>query len=253
MNDDVGTMKIAPPPRALTPRARRRSWGEMPVRVWMVASIVVMGATAYLTIERVHQALADRWLIQHGTAVTARFERVAGDPVPKRRPRNESMWCDIKFTLGGTEYSHPILLEAKPGAFARVGDDFPIRVDPRNPKNFTYQTEVKPWVQELTIVGILAPLALVLVMVTWLRRRSVLNVWRRGNEAQAIVVDVRHTAVAPLSRVIRFILNDTDDGRVWSTLMPTSAGIPEKGQALGLIHPPGNPGRAIVAKLYQPQ
>lgn len=241
---------LPPVPRPSTPRARRRSWAEMPVRIWLVLTATILLITFYFTFTRVREALADRWLINHGLPVNARFERVAGDPVPKRRPRNEPMVCEISFTVEGKKHQFPIVLEAKPGGFARVGEDFPIRVDPGNPNRWTERTSPRPWAQELTAVGLLVPICLVLLGVTLWRRWGMLRIWQNGELAEGAVVEARHTAVAPLSRVIRFTYLD-GDRRVWTTLIPTSSGVPQKGERVWLIRAPNSPGRAVMARLYE--
>jgi hypothetical protein len=259
---DEGPASIVPPslppvPRPITHRARRRSWAEMPVRVWMILTLLVAIVTVYFTVTQVRQARRDRWLIEHGVDVVAKFTMVNGDPVPKRRPRNEPLpLSTAKFTLNGREYELKIdRLEAKPGTYAMVGSDehaLRIKVDPNDPTGrWTEQTQPRPWSQELTAVGFLAPLLVLLFIVMLWKRRGVLKAWSGDPLTPAVVVETRHTATAPMSRVIRFTLRDGADRRIWHTLMPTAAGIPQQGETIWLICPPNNPGRAIVAKLYQ--
>jgi hypothetical protein len=243
--------QIAPAPRPITAKARRRSWAEMPVRVWLILTITVAVVTIYFTINRVHEAMQDRWLILHGTDVNAKFTMVNGDPFPKRRPRNETMQATIEYTINGTTYTPDFSLEAKPGAFAMVGTIFPIKIDPNDPTQWREVTEPKPWAQELTTLGFLVPLLALLLAVTILRRRGMLKVWRDGSLLSGEVVEIRQSAIAPRSRIARFILRDGEDRRVWATLVPTSAGIPAKGETIWLIALPNRLGRSIMARLYQ--
>jgi hypothetical protein len=147
-------------------------------------------------------------------------------------------------------YRQDFSLEAKPDSFAMVGTDFKIKVNPNDPTQWREVTVPKPWTQELTTLGLLAPLLVLLLMVTIWRRMSVLNVWRNGSLIGGQVVEIRQTAIAPRSRIVRFTLKD-GDRRVWATLAPTSAGIPARGETIWLIALPGRPGRSILAKLYQ--
>jgi hypothetical protein len=242
--------QIAPPPRSLTSIAKRRSWAELPVRVWLVLTITVAIVTVYFTIMRVHEAMQDRWLILHGLDVNAKFTIVSGDSFPKRRPRNESMPATIQYSVNGVPYTLDISLESKPFGFAMVGTDFPIKVDPDDPTRWTEETVPRPWVQELTAVGLLVPILLLLGIMTLWRRMGMLKVWRSGSLIPGEVVELRHTAIAPRSRIVRFTLRDGP--RVWGTLVPTSAGVPARGETIWLISLPGRPGRSILAKLYQP-
>jgi hypothetical protein len=242
-------------PRQLSARARRRSWAEMPVRVWMVLSIAVGIVTIFFTATRLNEALDDRWLIQHGLDVAAKFTKVDGDPFPKRRPRNESMPVEFTYVVDGKAYNQSVSLEPKHDSkgnavSAMVGTDFPIKVDPRNPSRWREETELKPWSQELTAIGFLLPLWIVVLAIMFWKRATVLKTWRNEPLAEGFIVEVRHTPIAPMSRIVRFSLRDGPDRRVWSTSMPFSAGIPPVGAPLWLICSPARPGRAIVAKLY---
>ncbi len=242
---------VPPVPRAVTRRAARRSWNEMSVRVWLILTVAVAIVCGYFAITRISEALTDRWLIQNGTPVVAKLGLTGGNMVPKRQPRNESLPSQLIFDLNGKHYQFDIRLEPRPNAYAQQGMDFPIRVDPNDPSRWTEETKTKPWSQELTVIFFLIPVLVVAALMTWWRRMQVLRIWRNEPLAGATVVDVRHTAIAPRSRVVRFALNDGDDRRVWSTLVPASGGIPGSGDEIWLICPPQNPGRALLASLYQ--
>ena len=242
---------IPPIPRPITRQARRRSWAEMPVRVWIILTLAVAFVTIYFTITRIKEALDNRWLVDHGVDVNATFVEVSGDPVPKRRLRNETMPSTVKFTYGGKEYTQQLELDPKPGIAAVVGTTIALKVDPNDPMQLMEVTVPPPWSHELAIVAALIPvLILVVLMILW-KRRGVLRVWRNEPLVEAIVVELRQSPVAPMSRVVRFTLAQGGGQRIWSTLMPASAGIPEIGQHFWIICPPNNPGKAIVAGLYQ--
>jgi hypothetical protein len=221
----------------------------MSVRVWIILTLAVAFVSAYFTITRVQEALTERWLFDHGVDVKATYTLVNYNPGPNTHPRNESLPASIKFKLNGTEYTREIQLEPKPGAFAVVGKDIDIKVDPNNPDRFAETKELPPWSHELAVIAVLIPILVIVVILVLLKRRGVLRVWRDAPLAEATIVELRHTPVAPLSSVVRFTLADGPDKRIWTTLMPSSA-KPEIGQRIWLICPAENPGRAIVAKLY---
>jgi hypothetical protein len=132
----------------------------------------------------------------------------------------------------------------------RVGDKIPIRVDQDAPKVWTDRAQPKPWLVDFTIVLFLVPLLVVLGLIALLRRMQVLKIWRKGEAAAGVVVDLKQTAIAPLSRVVRFTLAEGSDRRVFSTLHP-ARGAPGPGDVIWVVFPPRNPGRAIVASLYE--
>ena len=222
----------------------------MPVRVWIILTLAVAFVTIYFTITRIQEALDNRWLADHGVQINAIFTSVSGDPLPKRRLRNETMPSTIKFTYGGKQYESELELEPKPGIPAVVGTELPIKIDPNNPSRLMEVAQPPPWSHELAVIAVLIPVLMIVALVVLWKRRGVLKVWRDEPLTEAVVVELRQTPVAPMSRVIRFTIPQSGGGRIWSTLMPAKAGLPSIGQKFQIICPPGNPDRAIVAQLY---
>src|SRR5262245_58918431 len=305
MSDQAVDAPVLPQvPRPLTPRARQRSWAELPVRVWLILTITIALVTVYFMVTRIIEAREDRWLIEHGTAVKARFEVVAADPTPGHgRQRAEPLPCligipaealpskgvsgksgeackvdgrytctthstkSILLNVGNTfprcgditphdatwmltYQTVEIRLEPKAGSFAKVGEELPIRIDPSDLSRWTELTMPQPWSKELRMVYVLAGLFVLMLLLTMWRRRGVLRVWRDDPLTPAVVVETRHTAIAPASRLVRFTFSEGDDRRVHATLMPARAGVPVAGETFWLICSPDNPSRAIVAELY---
>src|SRR5690242_18967764 len=72
---DVATKSessIPAPPRPLSARARRRSWVEGSVRVWLILAILVLVATFFFAQDQTLSSLQLRLLIDHGTVVNAK-------------------------------------------------------------------------------------------------------------------------------------------------------------------------------------
>lgn len=221
------------------------------MRVWLILTILLLAITAYFVFDRTSQALNDRWLIAHGTPVDANFDSVDGDPHPhvKKRPRDHAMPAVISYDINGQHVAQEILLEPK-NAIAEVGTPLPIRVDPKDPKRWTEATEPVPWTHELAAVFLLLPLcAIVILAVIW-KRQGVLNIWRNGDLGRAVVVEVRHNAGAPNSRLVRCHLIG-EDRRVFSILVPARL-APAKGDTIDLLTLPGRPSASVLAQLYGP-
>ena len=261
-HDESAAEHLVPPadlartPRQLTPRAKRRSWNELPVRIWLILAIAVAFITAYFTIDKYFSGRYERWLITQGLPLSAELNRIQGTRDKSQSfKRTDRLLVELNYDVPG--HGKQLYVEGwlsqlphrPPPPEIRVGQMIPVRVDPNRPKVWTDRTEPVPWVAEYTIVLLLLPLLALLALVALLRRRQVVNVWRRGEAAAAVVVDHKQSATAPFSRVIRFTFADGRDRRVWSTLHPAK-GAPAPGETMWVVFPPGNPGRAVVASLY---
>ena len=255
----VAPAALAQTPRPVTPRASRRSWNELPVRIWVILAVTVLFITIYFTIDKYLSGRYERWLITQGQPVQAELNRIQGTRDQNQSfKRTDRLQVELNYDVPGTNHPRQMyvpgwLSQLPPQAAPpeiRVGQMIPVRIDPNNPTVWTDRTRPLPWIAEFTIVVLLLPLLALLLLVMFVRRQQVLNVWRRGEVAAAVVVDHKQSAIAPLSRVIRFTLADGSDRRVWSTLHPAKA-APAAGETMWVIYPPGNPGRAVVANLYQ--
>jgi hypothetical protein len=242
---------VPPVPRLLTTPARRRSWNEGPVRVLVILTVLTAVIAAYLTAVRVRESLRDRRLINEGLSVNATIVSANGSTVAKRWPRNESMPVSLSFTTpDGVEHSLDVRLDAKPDAFARVGDHLLIKVDPADPQLWTEQTQAKPWAIEMVTSAMLIGLTVVLVALTMVRRQQVLRVWRDAPLMRGRVVEVKHTAVAPRSRSVRFSLDEADDRRIRSLLVPTAKAQIRVGETIWVVCDPGRSGIVLLPGLY---
>jgi hypothetical protein len=248
---------LASVPRPVTPRAARRSWSELPVRIWVVLAVAVAMITAYFTITKYFAGRYERWLITQGAALEADVMWINGSKRPGDEfKRTDRLQAQLGYTPPGGQRMDYVegwlaqLPDQKPVPLIRVGDKIKIRIDPAAPRTWTDRTQPKSWLAEFTIVVLLLPLLAVLGLIAWVRRRQVLGVWRSGEIAAGVVVDLRQTAVAPLSRLVRFTLAEGDDRRVCSALHPAQ-NVPQAGDVIWLIMPPRTPSRAVIASLYE--
>ncbi len=233
---------IPAPPRPLTAKARRRSWVEGPVRVWLILAILVGVVTIFFATDQTLSALQLRRLIDHGTVVNAKVSDMS-----------RGAWFQLEYEVDGktiTSEQTPMMLKRQEEL--QRGQTVPIRVDPDNPKNWTDRTraELEPIHRDLVAAVVLVPLFALTVLMVFVKRRQVLRVWRDAPLVQAIVVETKQSSMSPLSRVVRFTMASGTSTRIWSTLIPARAGVPEKDEVIELVCPPANPDFAIVAKLY---
>jgi hypothetical protein len=251
-DESESTIVLPPVPRPITQRARRRSWNERSVRLWLILTALVAATTIYFAIRDVSAANYERRLIFHGKKVIAtvlsvdEYER-AGRSFPLEQPRRLRMQYK-------TESGEPIVIELttpgrEPGRI-EVDQKRELRVDPNDPNTVTMQTAPRGWLPSLAVVMLLAPVALLLVIVTLIARRKVLRVWIHGQPAIGTVVDTHRSGLAPKSDIVRYTVDDAEDRRVFSTLYPHRLGQLQPDDELALVMPKNSPGKAIVAELY---
>jgi hypothetical protein len=281
VSDQADLRPTAPaPPRPLTPRARRRSWNERPVRLWLALTVLLAAATLYFTVRDLRAALRERRLIEHGERVKAKLEMIDLYGRPGRLfTRDEIRKIRVRYTTkAGRTLVTDQELPPKSNATIEVGGTIELRIDPDDPEVLTSLTEPRPWLASLTVVAMMVPaLALAAAIALWQRAR-VLAVWRDGEAVEATVVDWHRSGLAPRSVVVRFTIDDEqpdagpepteqeddDDGevveyrsaptaparRVFSTLWPLSAGAIGVGDTIHLVMPANDPDRAIPAAPY---
>jgi hypothetical protein len=246
---------LPPTPRPLTATARRRSWAEMPVRIWCVLAVAMAVVAVYVTIDKVISSESERQLILNGIAVDAVAVQVNGTTNPEAAfHRNETLPAKVHYLVPGEETAAAVpgtlSIVGEPGAVIHPGDHLPLRIDPADRNHWTDRTQPRSWFVELSVVILLLPLLLVLLAIASLQRARILRIWREGDVAEATVVEIRQTAIAPLSRLLRFSMNDGSTSRLSSVLVPTRAGVPARGETISLVMPRGVPQRAVMGKLY---
>src|SRR5688572_11050792 len=194
---------LPPPPRAVTRRGWWRAWGDRRVRVWLICALAIAAIMIFIGINQIGAALRERQLIREGTVLTTTLVELEGS----RRygyslPRTDMRDVKLQAKLpDGTERDFIGRLPPGGDGYWRVGQEMQIRFDPNDPTRWTNRTEMAGWGTELVIPLSLVPIiALLLALAIWQRMR-VLRIWRNGQPVQGVVHELRHTAIAPLSRV----------------------------------------------------
>ena len=237
------------PPRAVTARGRRRSWGEPGVRTWWLTGLVLAVIAGSLTAGRLMGSAEDRDLARRGRKVEAKIVRAGDMKLPGRviGPEFDATFT-LRFDLGGTSHDVQGKLKQQRGLLG-PGMTLPLLVDPNDPSNFTDRLEIS-WQDDLFVLLLVGPVVALLLGVAIVRRVLALRTWRDGEAMAAVVVETKQAAAAPLSRLVRYTLRDAKDNRVFSTFVPTRVGVLETGDVFWVVAANGNPGRAVVAALY---
>jgi hypothetical protein len=237
-------------PRPVTPRARRRAWAETNVRLWWLSALAVGFVALWLVSAEIIDGLNKRAKLRSGIPVIATIDTVAGKAV---RTRGTPMNVRLRYSVNGVDIvdTQEKTIEATSGAdVIRGGDTLPIRVDPND---LTQWIEDRPPASILGSIGIslaILPIALLLLLVAFVKRNAVLSVWRNGEPDVATVVASKSSSLAPASQLLSVTLDKDASKRVVRMLHPRGAGLLSPGDNLAVVAPPGKPQRAIETALY---
>jgi hypothetical protein len=239
-----------PAPRQVTPAASRRAWREPRVQFWWAVAVGLLLAGAFLAARELVAWNADARLIRGGTKVDAVVWR-SGTKI-KGRPLDPNETATVEFHLNGQPQvlmNQRMVGRENEKTFS--GETIPIYVDPEDPTKWTARAQPAPLLRTLAGTVALACVAAALLLVSAIKRRGVLAVWRGGEARQAAVVETSQTALAPRSRLVRCALTDGADRRLINVYVPRRAADPQAGDVLWLIMPPARPDKAIAAMLYE--
>lgn len=243
------SVRPPPAPRELTARVRRRSWVEPRVRTWWLAAAGLLLIAGYFVARELAKSAQDRSLVRNGTRVQA--EVVEGSGVGRKDvsfPPDLRAVFKLRYQLPGREPVEIVSQLKDQRTTVVTGKTIPLYVDPADPARWTDRLEIS-LLNDLLVGIILSPVVLVLLGIGLASRYAVLRTWRTGVSFAAVVVEMRQTASAPLSRLVRFTPGGGDN-RVLSTLMPARLGSLNAGDTIWLVAPERQPGRALVAAAY---
>lgn len=247
-DSDIQTDPAGPapevPPRGLTKTIRRRAWNEPRVRFWWVSGLILLAIAVSFALDKGSEWANWRGLILHGQKVNAKVVEVGG--VTRNVTMAPNVPVKLAFTLNGRPHTVAGILEGRT-EFIRTHDDVTIYVDPADLSRWTALLEVPPLSRQLLSVWLTLPLALALLIVAGVLRIRLLRLWRDGQAESVLVLHSQHSALAPLSRLVRCTPRDERDTRVFSVFLPQRRGVPLRGQGLWIIRS-GN--RALAAGLF---
>jgi hypothetical protein len=233
-----GSSAVAPPqpPR---PGGAFASWTEPRVRFWWLMALGIFLIGAYVAGREVVLWRHEVDLIRNGTPVEAEVRRANGYSSPGKQLPADAV-VDLRYFIDGKQYDKTGYLRGRTEHIA-VRKPVPIRVNPKDPEDWTGAVEPAVLWQQLTGALVALPVFLVLALVALLRQRSALRAWRDGEARAALVVAARHAALAPKSRLVRCTPAGGEDNRVVDVYVPTLPHGAEvkPGDTLWVVYPPG--------------
>lgn len=238
----------AGPPRPVTPRVRRRAWAEPRVRAFAAAAAAALLVCAYFVASRYLEWRREAWLVSQGLRVNAVVAEAGGITLPNKVVPPATP-VTLEYEAAGRKVSVRGTLKGRK-EHIMTGGTVPIRVHPDHAETWTSLTEPRPLRMELLGALIVLPFALVLGGIAWLLHRRVLGLWRDGVATPAVVIDSRHTAIAPRTHLVRCTPADPDDNRLLEAHLPAHVPRPERGEPLWLVTRPGASARAVAAQWF---
>ena len=250
MSDISATAAPPPtPPRPLTPIARRRAWGDPRVRFWWGAGLVLIAAAAFLLISRTIAWREDSRLSIEGTVVDAKILQAEESVAPGKTVAGDKP-VRLSYSFNGKTYEVTApYLEGRPSEkFLIVGSTIPIRVDPKDPNNWTPRESPAPLGPELIGGAITLGIGVLVVLLGFAFRSRVLRTWRNAKASTAVVLEARHTALSPGSWAVRCSPVEEGDNRVFEVFMRPKADVTE-GTAIWILLPES--GRPLAASWFE--
>jgi hypothetical protein len=226
------------------------------VRVLWLSALAVAVVAAWQLVEQLAETRATLYRIGHWTRIDDATIKQIGDSSREtyRVTVEELASKPVKVTyVDAKGVTHELTgkLTAQPAA-VHPTKQIPILIDPLDPQKWTDQVQTRPLVEQMLIPLILFPLALVLALGAIWQRWRMLALWRDGEAREGRIVDLRHSAVAPRSNVLRCTIEGARDKRLLSVVVPRRISRVEPGDHLVLVIPAaGETNRAIAAMVYE--
>jgi len=240
---------LGPAPRELSPRVRSKAWREPNIRFWWLAALAFFAIGAYFVVGGWLTWRHESMLVENGVSLDATLVEVTYLSQPLRLPGKSfdpSNLVRIEFPWHGEQHTTRSMLASGHKGFVIVGQTVQVRVNPRDPDDWTELTESEPLLHRILGGLIPLPIALVAFLGSWWMRRRLLRIWRSGPSVHALVIESRHSAVALRSRRVRCTPAAEGDARVFTVYVPSSAERIAEGDLLWVIAAPDHGSSAIA-------
>jgi hypothetical protein len=236
------------PPREVSAHVKNRAWNEPHVRFWRLLALAMLIVGAVFAVTSSIEWAKEVRLVKFGVPVDATIAE-KGDPLGNRHIASDVVVV-VRYKYSGKDYREEGRLPVPSGNY-RNGGNIELRIDPNAPDTWTNRTTLPSFFRELLAAFLLLPIFIIAALISYLWYRRILRIWQRGRAEAVIVVDTRHTAIAPRSRVVRCTPRDRRESVLVSVFVPQRLTQLKTGDVIWLLAPQGKPNRAIAALVFQ--
>jgi hypothetical protein len=217
---------------------------EPRVRAWWVALLAVGIVAIYFIVSQYSTWRKDNRLLHEGELIQAVVDSANGVSTSGHRQKGNA-FVQLSYDYKGRSYTGEGILAGRPETETIfVKRSVPIRVDPDDPAVWTARTSPSSLSTALVAVWAILPLVLISLLGGWFSTMRLLRLVRNGEPHRAVVVDTRHVALAPRSRLIRCTLADGRDTRIYSVYVPRASASLGRGDELLISH--NDSGKAVA-------
>jgi hypothetical protein len=235
----------APPavPRSVTGAISWRAWMEPRVRMWWIVALIVGAVFVSFVAGEMSSWMTERRIVAEGTPVKAKVTQ-AGDYVISSQQAYPDSTVALEYEFEKTQYNVTGRLSGRTEGI-RPQSFVDIRIDPKDPMQWTYRTTPPELSQKLLAPLLLVPAAGGIFAVAAMTRKRLLKTWMTSPAKLAVVVNIKHTALAPAAQTVMCAIPEMGDKKLYTVFLPANLKM-KKGEVLWLLPPAQGKGPPVA-------
>jgi hypothetical protein len=192
----------------------------------------------------------ERWLINHGVVVRAVVQQAADQTIAGREQPPDAI-CILSFDWHGQSYTtRPDRLAGRTD-FIAPKDMVTIYVNPDDPADWTSLAHPGPLLPRMLGAAVAFGAALAAGLVTCLYYFRTMRRWKTAPAIEALVLESRNTAIAPLSTAIKCTPIDENDKRLFTVFVPRRDVVVKPGETITVLTYPGQSAGALALAWFE--
>ena len=227
-----------PPPRPITPHVKRASWFESGPKTWILLAALTLIGGLIVGVSQAQLGIAERTFIQNSDVIDAKIIQISGQDFRRNESRASALSVRVQYAPPAVNGQSNNLIDTTGqlsvviGKTISVGDTLPLRVSRSVPTTWNDRLEPLAWPRRLALPGVLVLLGFPMLLIAWIKRRTILSTWQSGTAMSGRVASVQASALSPMSKSLSVT---EPGGRVLAVLWPTRLGPLEVGDAIDIV------------------